>query len=485
MEKTCANHPESLALATCKACEKSICLMCVCDEKEGTFCSTKCVQVFREVSDWVDPSATPGATPVPATSTTPAAAQPQGSIFDDAVPSTSATAEAPAPPADPPEFEPLVTPGTKWRMIGSVCATHTDTQAVATCGACDRTVCALCVVEGETGTFCAACAEARKPAAPLVETRTIRPAPVAQRPPPPKVASRRASRSGMGTGIKVAGAIVVVGSLAAVGFVLLNKEETKANSSITPPPVTGRVDPVKNPDPDKIDSKGTDPTRTDPTKNPGKVDPVKVDPSAVVPSKTDPKVVVAPVKKPEPPSRPKPPGLILNPWAHQNPGTWFRMKTETATGESYSDIVLKEKTAESYTLSTAAGDATTSIAPYWVKGEETLTIDGQRWLCEIRVWETPPMRRWVLVEGKNAGAILKEESTQGKTTSKRLWEHTIRFGLRAIDCLVVEGESNGTPIKYWFTATLPIGIVKEETTGKTLSLVDFGDDLSTRPPVPK
>ena len=46
MDKSCANHPESMALATCKACEKSICLMCVVDEKEGTFCSSDCHTAF-------------------------------------------------------------------------------------------------------------------------------------------------------------------------------------------------------------------------------------------------------------------------------------------------------------------------------------------------------------------------------------------------------------------------------------------------------
>src|SRR5437762_2727709 len=117
MEKTCANHSESLALATCKACEKSICLMCVCDEKEGTFCSTRCTQAFREVGGWVNP----GTTPVPAT----AAPASQGSIF---APEPASSAPAAAEVAEPPpsteqaEFEPLVTPGTKWRMIGSVCA---------------------------------------------------------------------------------------------------------------------------------------------------------------------------------------------------------------------------------------------------------------------------------------------------------------------------------------------------------------------------
>src|ERR1043166_1030606 len=123
MEKTCANHPESLALATCKACEKSICLMCVQDEKEGTFCSTKCVNVFREVSDWVDPG---NGSAVAAAAAPAPAAQPSGSIFDPEPPAAASSAPAavdlPTPPAaEAAEFEPLVTPGTKWRMIGAVC----------------------------------------------------------------------------------------------------------------------------------------------------------------------------------------------------------------------------------------------------------------------------------------------------------------------------------------------------------------------------
>ena len=62
MDKSCANHPESMALATCKACDKSICLMCVVDEKEGTFCSTECHGAFvegREVPKYVESAAEP------------------------------------------------------------------------------------------------------------------------------------------------------------------------------------------------------------------------------------------------------------------------------------------------------------------------------------------------------------------------------------------------------------------------------------------
>jgi hypothetical protein len=496
MEKTCTNHPESLALAMCKACEKSICLMCVCDEKEGTFCSNKCIQVFREVSDWVEP----GATPVPATAHAPAPAQPQGGSIFDPEPAAAPAAAADLPPptsTEQAEFEPLVTPGTKWRMIGSVCAAHNDTPAVATCEACDKTVCALCVVEAESGTFCTACAASKAPravaAAPSTSGRStgVRPAPAAP-------VAEESSASGSGTALKAIAAVLVLAVLGGGGWYLLNNNRLTEN----PGPLKKDPDPLLA----KTDPKKTDPAKTDPTKvEPAKVDPKKVEPAKVEPAKVDPKKVepakvepakvdpaktvpakIEPRKKVEPPPKPKPPGVILNPWALQAPGAWYRMKTETGGKESYSDVVLKAKDASSFTLSTGTGDATTSVAPYWVKGEEAVMVEGRRWLCEIREWEAPaPKRCWVLVEGKNAGVVLKEESSQAKLTTKRLWEHTIRFGRRAIDCLVVEGEVNGTPFKMWYSAVLPIGVVKMELSQTTTTLVDFGDDASKRPPIPQ
>src|SRR4029077_3295231 len=80
MDKSCANHPESMALATCKACDKSICLMCVVDEKEGTFCSSECHAAFvegREVPKYVDSA--PAAEPASVAS----GSQKIESIFDD------------------------------------------------------------------------------------------------------------------------------------------------------------------------------------------------------------------------------------------------------------------------------------------------------------------------------------------------------------------------------------------------------------------
>jgi hypothetical protein len=480
MEKTCANHPESLALATCKACEKSICLMCVCDEKEGTFCSPKCISVFREVSDWVDP----GTTPVPATAAPAPASQSTGSIFDpDPAPSAPAAAEmTPPPSAEPAEFEPLVTPGTKWRMIGSVCALHQDTQAVATCEGCERTLCALCVVEAENGTFCAECASKKAPPAPLPMTAAARTvsAPRAPAPAPPPSRTSR-SRSGSGSGLKIVAAIVIIAAIGGGTFYFLNSSDH---------PVV-RPDPNVNPNSDpKNTTAKTDPSKTDPAKiDPAKVVPAKTDPDKTDPAKSDPSKVSPirkpPAKKPDPPPKPKPPGVILNPWALTNPGAWYRVQISSAGKESYSDLVLRAKDADSYTLETSGGEAKTVIAPFWVKGEESLTIDGRKWLCEVREWENPPVKRWVLIESKNAGAVLKEESAQSQVTTTRLWEHTTKIGRRSFDCLVIEGTANGQPVKRWYSALFPTGEVRIEAGDSISMFVDLGDDATKRPPIPK
>ena len=492
MEKTCANHPESLALATCKACEKSICLMCVCDEKEGTFCSPKCISVFREVSDWVDP----GATPVPTSGAPAPSTQSGGSIFDpEPAPATPAAAEMTPPPANEPggEFEPLVTPGTKWRMIGSVCGLHQDTQAVATCEACDRTLCAMCVVEADNGTFCAECASKKAPPAPLPVAAAPRAVHAAKAPPPQAapVASRRSrSRPGSGSAIKIVAAIAIIAALGGGGFFLLNGSDHPSNPNPNPP--TDPVGPISRKDPAKTNPGRTDPAKVEPAKvEPAKTDPTKIDPAKTDPAKTDPartdpsKTTRKPPQKPEPPPKPKPPGVLLNPWATTAPGAWYRIQTVAGTKESYSDIALKARDAESYTLETPAGDQKTTVAPYWVRGEESLVIDGRKWLCEIREWENPPAKKWVLVESKNAGAVLKEESTQAKVETTRLWDHTARIGRRSFDCLVVEGTVNGQPVKRWYCSAFPMGEVRLELGDTTSMFVDFGDDAAKRPPLPK
>src|ERR1043166_8355843 len=96
MDKSCANHPESMALATCKACDNSICLMCVVDEKEGTFCSSECHAAFvegREVPRYVESAAEPA-------SVASSGSQKIESIFDDGPsPSSSGSEGLNLPPS--------------------------------------------------------------------------------------------------------------------------------------------------------------------------------------------------------------------------------------------------------------------------------------------------------------------------------------------------------------------------------------------------
>ncbi|MBI3855210.1 MAG: hypothetical protein HY293_05920 [Planctomycetes bacterium] len=147
MEKSCANHPESMALATCKACDKSVCLMCVVDEKEGTFCSADCHTAFangQEVPKFVGAAAESGGSG--------GGVQKIDSIFDDDSAPAPSSGGLNVPPSD--DRMPIVAEGTKWRPIGAQCENHADTPAVANCDRCGKPVCALCLLEAAQGTFC-------------------------------------------------------------------------------------------------------------------------------------------------------------------------------------------------------------------------------------------------------------------------------------------------------------------------------------------
>jgi hypothetical protein len=491
MEKTCANHPESLALATCKACEKSVCLMCVQDEKEGTFCSSKCVQVFREVTDWVDTNPKAPAAPVAEEPAPPAPTAP--SIFDS----------EPAPATAQAEFEPLVTPGTKWKMIGSVCANHTDTPAVATCDRCDKTLCAMCLMETSAGTFCSQeCAGVAEP----VPLPQVPPAP-----PSPPVPVSRAPVRRSGSRSKSPKVAILVGALAVLGvggyFVVsgLGSPESKPPN---PPPVQPPVQPLAKKDPVTLDPVKVDPvTKVDPKIDPKiepKVDPkTEPNPEPARDPKTEPKSDPATAPKTRPKTvkpEPPPPMRIDCPWLRETAGIWYRIRTTIGEQETYLDCGLKAKEASRYILvqqisrqgqPQALQEVTLDVIPYIFRGEETLSIEGRPYLCEIREWslESGAVRQWVLIEGRHYGAILKTVSPGGAVIPRRLWEHTIKVKARKFDCLVVEGDAEvggkHIPTKSWYCPSFPMGALRVETSDRSITLLDTGDDWSKRPPFPK
>src|SRR5205085_955656 len=213
MDKSCANHPESMALATCKACEKSICLMCVVDEKEGTFCSSECHSAFvngQEVPKFV------GAV---AASAGGSGAQKIESIFDDGPSAPAGHAEEAQAAPSSEEPMPIVAEGTKWRPIGSQCQNHADTPAVANCDRCSKPVCALCLLEASQGTFCSAeCmgAIAQQPAAQPApaEKAALQGRPVVAY----KISNKSAARRRSNKGVLVAVVVILLAAAGAGGY---------------------------------------------------------------------------------------------------------------------------------------------------------------------------------------------------------------------------------------------------------------------------
>jgi hypothetical protein len=485
MDKSCANHPESMALATCKACEKSICLMCVVDEKEGTFCSSDCHTAFangQEVPKFV----------------AAAVAAPAGgggkkvdSIFDDE-PSAppAALEEVQAPPSDDPM--PIVAEGTKWRPIGTTCQNHTDTPAVANCDRCSKAVCALCLLEAAQGTFCSAdCmgAVAKQPAALAApaERAALQGRPVVNY----KISKN--ARRGSNTGIIAATSVLLLAAIGAGVYYGWNSFSFQS-SDPKDPVVENPVTPVNNTPPEVV-GKTPDPVTPEivkpPVKNP--------DPDPSIAAKDPAPVYYAPRVK-------KTPKLVanqtrsVNPWAELEPGTWYRIRTVRGGKVSYTDIGLKEKGKDFYVLSqqtatdgqaAPASDARTTVPSVYLRGEESLTYENRDYPCEIRSpgLEETAAKFWTLLSGKFQGAVLKSVTPEGSFAAARVWDHTIKVKDESLECLVVEGpQKNGsasTYVKRWYCGVNPLGLVRMESDAESFAVIDQGSDWSKRPAFPK
>jgi hypothetical protein len=491
MEKSCANHPESMALATCKACDKSVCLMCVVDEKEGTFCSTECHVAFSSGQE-VPKYAPAAAEPVAASS----GHQKLESIFDDEpAPAQASTENLPLPPD---EAIPIVAEGTKWRSIGAQCDNHADTPAVANCDRCGKAVCALCLLEASQGTFCSAecmstVVKQATPQAAPAERAALQGKPVYHFKAPPKTFSG-------GRLIAIAAVVLLLAGGGYYGWVTLSPEVTTPTPT---PPDTTRVNPtnttVTKPDTTKPDTTKTtkpDTTKPDTTKT-TKPDTTKPDTTKPDTTKTDTTTV------PRPKTPPKPVAIrtrTLNPWEGQDPGTWYRIRTIRGSQVQYSDVGLKEKGRDYYVLATqncvngqpsVVSESKTSLASVVLKGEETFKFEERTYLCEIQATspdEGAP-RIWALLSGKNAGAVLKSVSPETTMIAKRVWDHTLRVKNELFDCLVVEAQvqsgASTRTVKSWYCGSLPLGVAQQEKDGESIALIDLGSDWSKRPAFPK
>jgi hypothetical protein len=209
MEKTCVQHADAPAVASCKVCEKSLCLMCTTEVAGDIFCSPKCADVFSEVKDWIEPKAAPeewnpladtGSTfaqqlpeddtalempsmPPPGDTTLRGRSLPEDeSMLDLGRMRPPVQPPLPEPPApEPPEAEPLPEPALTapaesslpqdeslldlGRMaapsdpvqppeVEKTCVQHPDAKAVGACTKCGTPFCGTCGVDTSWGTFC-------------------------------------------------------------------------------------------------------------------------------------------------------------------------------------------------------------------------------------------------------------------------------------------------------------------------------------------
>src|SRR5688572_29032014 len=64
----CATHPAAAAVSHCQVCDKALCHACMVQTPEGMICSSACLEVLKEVRGWMDPQAgsAPKVPPAPA-----------------------------------------------------------------------------------------------------------------------------------------------------------------------------------------------------------------------------------------------------------------------------------------------------------------------------------------------------------------------------------------------------------------------------------
>jgi tetratricopeptide (TPR) repeat protein len=191
-----------------------------------------------------------------------------------------------------------------------------------------------------------------------------------------------------------------------------------------------------------------------------------------------------------------------DPWESQDPGAWYRFETNSGGQVSLEDVGLKSRDDASIVLTvqhfkegqpSPVVETTSPPLALKVLGEETIQVQNRSFLCEIRspmdpdATAEPAERAWVILGGRFGGALLKAESPKGSVVSKTIWFHTLKIKGREFDCMVVEAEAKAgettSRIKTWNCLGLPRPL-KIESDEASITLVDFGDAWSQRPPFP-
>ncbi|HXX93176.1 MAG TPA: hypothetical protein VEN81_06050, partial [Planctomycetota bacterium] len=352
MEKNCVQHPDAPAVAACKVCEKSLCLMCTTEVSGDIFCSPKCADVFSEVKDWIEPKAKPEEwNPLADPSNTisqlphddtaleleqmarPGESQPVPSLPEDESLLDMSRIKAEMPPSKPedwstsadepeegaslPQDESLLDmtrmpvspapsspppatpeePAVPTVLVhdapaasAPVCAHHPETPAVGACTKCTRSFCVNCAVETSWGTFCS------------VECSVGYQAPVAPKAPPSR-------------------AVPAILGIAAAALIVLGVLVLSWGNKTKPPPSgeeLGVAHPPTPSEPAKLEPAKPEPAKPEPAKpepakpEPAKPEPAKPEPLKPEPAKPEPPKPVVKVEPPKPePVKPEPPKPVV------------------------------------------------------------------------------------------------------------------------------------------------------------------------------
>ncbi len=464
MEKVCINHPESPSVGSCKACEKPVCLMCITEVQGVSFCSEACGSAYQEVKDWLErPAADEEWNPLAEAKAKPAA------------PVANAPAPAPAPrPSQAPTgaemnealaaaFDDKGSPEMAAAPAAAPSGPNRMPLYIAIAATVVVVIGAMMLFSGKAETPTPtpppiAKVDPPKPVVPVVKVDPPKPEPVKVDPPKPEPAKVEPPKP---EPAKV--------------------EPPKPVIPVVPVPIpVVKVNPPK-PEPAKVEPPKPEPAKVEPPKPVVKVDPPKPEPAKVEPPKP-------------PPPKPEPPpalhlAMVRDPWAKEKTGAWYRLKTSAAGKDSYKDIGLRE-TGAGYrvVVSQASAAGKTEAEQFiWTEPEEVSVFGsvngdakGTKYAADVVRTKSSKPSQFVFKDGPHAGAWFS-----GDATLTALESQGIKVKDREFPCSMLETElKGGAKAKTWICLQVPIGVIKSESAGATVALVDFGDDWEKRPPFP-
>ncbi len=213
------------------------------------------------------------------------------------------------------------------------------------------------------------------------------------------------------------------------------------------------------------------------------------DPAAAVAANPDPPRPVTP----GPASQPGKSVVELNakffhPWGGALPGTWARFRITAGQAVSFEDKVVKKLTDDAVTLGgrRAEGGAAKDVedaAQKFAEGggakgfsDEPVKVGDKDIPC--RVVQIGGTKFWFLKEGPGAGRVwLKSVAGEVETVATAMGAEPVQVKDKALNCTWIQTAAG----KTWYADEAPGILVKSESAGSLVELIDFGPDAASIP----